>query len=871
MKKILIICFHIVFLCLASWGVDIDVTYIDRIPNYPYDAVKNKPDVGDIVTFIAHVKLYDLAEQITNYIWYLDGIIMGTGNVILKNGLDNTVSIDWIWDDQRHEIMIHFDPDDILSEESEENNIVFDFTDGLIVGIAVENSLVDAFPRFQKSLGIGSLSFEDWFQRQIKIWNLVLMEKAGELKSHTLNDIRDRVRGVLSYHADGTLRNANCPLVWKEVDMLWGKLASDIDGYSNEMWKWFYEGTLPHELSHARYLPDTYIFSLTASSVEIIDNSGLSVTQTDHMPPFGWDVVYYNKNGSMMSGDYSERYSLFDSYLWNKVAGERALGCNTNGCCAHDTYWLDVDFPAKMYLRILHLDGSPWENARLDIYKREDRGYNDVRVDNAVDYTFYTDSNGRVEFPSSVFTHSSYEFVLKITSPDEKLREYRFVERTDFHIAFWEGKTDVFDYTVKTEFDPVPFAYVVENVWNHDRGETSDITWIGKNFKEGGYIRFSNCRVKVNSMTYVSPNEITVNLTFPEEMRDPRIRYRLYNPDGKFVRVKDPYQQELHFNFNERKPYAHFTAFAVHDRIPNAVYFNGLWSHDWAVLFRKASGPFPIEGSGPIKSYEWDFGDGSPGSFEPFVLHQFNNSGAYDVTLTVTDMDNETASTTKTIVFGDVPEISCSPSSMLFIDDGSPAGFFSQTLQIKNTGAGTLHYFLSDDADWLSETPTSGMSTGNTNEHTISVDVSGLPQKTHNASLTITASGAINSPQTVPLSLIIPDIYPPLSFSGQKVLNRSLSQAEYINVLAWEANPKNSNIVKYKIFLIEEEKQNLLVELDAGTFAYWHRRVEKDKAQTYAIVAVDHTGKDGMCTRVSVDAEEYEDKKLVNTYPVPNY
>ena len=87
----------------------------------------------------------------------------------------------WIWDDQRHEIMIHFDPDDILSEESEENNIVFDFTDGLIVGIAVENSLVDAFPRFQKSLGIGSLSFEDWFQRQIKIWNLVLMEKAGEL------------------------------------------------------------------------------------------------------------------------------------------------------------------------------------------------------------------------------------------------------------------------------------------------------------------------------------------------------------------------------------------------------------------------------------------------------------------------------------------------------------------------------------------------------------------------------------------------------------------------------------------------------------------------------------------------------------------
>ena len=851
MKKTLLVCFYILYLCLAAWGMDIDVTYIDRIPNYPFDAIKNKPDVGDVVTFIAHVKLYDSTGENINYIWYLDGIIIGTGNIFLESGVDNKVSIDWIWDDQRHEIMIQFDPDGILSEESEENNIVYDFTDGLIVGIAVERGLVDVFPQFQKALGIGSLSFEDWFQRQIKIWNLVLMEKAGELKSDTLNDIKDRVRGVLSYHADGTLRNANCPLEWKKVDMLWGKLASDIAGYSSEKWKWFYEGSLPHELSHARYLPDTYIFDLTASSVEIIDDSGLSVTQTDYMPPFSWDIVYYNKNGSMMSGDYSERYSLFDSYLWNRVAGERALGCNTNGCCSHDSDWFDVDFPAKMYLRILHLDGFPWENARLDIYKRENH-YSNVRVDNTIDSTLYTDSDGRAELPPSVFTHSSYEFVLKITSPDEKLREYRFIERTDFHIAFWEGKTDVFDYTIETEFDPVPFADMVETVWNHDRGETSDITLSGRNFKEGGYIRFSNSRVMVNNITYINPNKVKANITFPEYMRDPRIRYRWYNPDGKFVRMQDPSQQELHFDFNNRKPYAHFTFFNVHDRIPNAIYFNGLWSHDWAVLFRKPSGPFPIEGSGLIKSYDWDFGDGSPRSFEPFVVHQFNSSGAYDVTLTVTDMDNETASTTKTITFGDVPEISCSPSSMLFIDDGSADGFLSRTLQIQNTGNGTLNYSISDDAAWLSVSPTSGTSTGNMQSHTVSVNISGLPQKTHNASITIASLGAINSPHIVPVTLIIPDIYPPLDFSGQKVLNRSLSQAEYINVIKWEANPKNRNIVGYKILLIEEEKQSLLAELNADNFEFWHRRVEKDKQYVYAICAVNDENRESDSSYITV-------------------
>jgi hypothetical protein len=238
---------------------------------------------------------------------------------------------------------------------------------------------------------------------------------------------------------------------------------------------------------------------------------------------------------------------------------------------------------------------------------------------------------------------------------------------------------------------------------------------------------------------------------------------------------------------------------------------------------------------------------------EPFVVHQFENSGVYDVTLTVTDKDNEIASTTKTIVFGDVPEISCSPDSLSFTDNGSPRGVFYQKLRIKNKGTGTLNYVISDDAAWLDVSPASGSSTGNENEHTVSVDVSGLPQQTHNGSLVVTAMGGINSPHTIPVSLIIPDICPPLNFSGQKVLNRSLSQAEYINILSWIANPKNTNIAKYRIYQIEEENQTVLVELNADTFAYWHRRIEKDEAQAYAIVAVDHFGEQGLCARISID------------------
>jgi len=88
-------------------------------------------------------------------------------------------------------------------------------------------------------------------------------------------------------------------------------------------------------------------------------------------------------------------------------------------------------------------------------------------------------------------------------------------------------------------------------------------------------------------------------------------------------------------------------------------------------------------------------------------------------------------------------------------------------------------------------------------------------------------------------------IYAPLNFAGQKVLNRSLSQAEYINFLTWQANSNNVSILKYRIYQVEGNAQSLLVELNANTFNYWHRGVEKDKQYTYALVAVNNEGREG--------------------------
>jgi hypothetical protein len=95
-------------------------------------------------------------------------------------------------------------------------------------------------------------------------------------------------------------------------------------------------------------------------------------------------------------------------------------------------------------------------------------------------------------------------------------------------------------------------------------------------------------------------------------------------------------------------------------------------------------------------------------------------------------------------------------------------------------------------------------------------------------------------------------IYAPLAFQGRKVLNRSLVQTEYINVLSWEPNPANVGVAKYRLFMTAGLEESLLAELSAQTFAYRHRGVGKDTEYRYALCAVDSQGREGERAHVTV-------------------
>ncbi len=98
------------------------------------------------------------------------------------------------------------------------------------------------------------------------------------------------------------------------------------------------------------------------------------------------------------------------------------------------------------------------------------------------------------------------------------------------------------------------------------------------------------------------------------------------------------------------------------------------------------------------------------------------------------------------------PTIGVSPGSLSFTATVGGANPANQSISITNTGGGTLNWSATDDATWLSVSPASGTAPSTL---TASVNIAGLAAGTYNGNITISATGATNTPVTVPVTLTV--------------------------------------------------------------------------------------------------------------------
>jgi hypothetical protein len=119
----------------------------------------------------------------------------------------------------------------------------------------------------------------------------------------------------------------------------------------------------------------------------------------------------------------------------------------------------------------------------------------------------------------------------------------------------------------------------------------------------------------------------------------------------------------------------------------------------------------------------------------------------------------------------------------------------SKTLQIRNSGEGNLNYNVIWDASWVTVNPTSGTSSGGTNDHNVSVNISGLSEGNYYGSITISDPFASNNPKVVNLYL---EIKAPI---GNNRINISCSpNSEYPNQTVNALISINGNTSEIKAF-----------------------------------------------------------------------
>ncbi len=160
----------------------------------------------------------------------------------------------------------------------------------------------------------------------------------------------------------------------------------------------------------------------------------------------------------------------------------------------------------------------------------------------------------------------------------------------------------------------------------------------------------------------------------------------------------------------------------------------------------------------------------TPGSYSATIT--ISASGATNtpqnipVNLTVNPAANATSSASNTTSPA-APTISENAPSSINTTCVKGSNASSQSFDVWNSGGGTLSYTVSGNASWLSLTPSSGTSTGGHGTITVNFATSSLAAGSYSATITISASGASNSPQTIPVSLTVSDQITPeqLTFS----------------------------------------------------------------------------------------------------------
>lgn len=527
-------------------GIDLDVTYISRVPLYKIYCVeypnpvdgrpgisrlcpgteneKRWPDPGEIVTFTAHVmNKGTVASPAFGYAWQIDEVEVDSGTLpALAPAAEVTTTYQRPWDHglsgdgQRvlddHTVRFTVDPDGAITETYEINNSLEDRTNALSARIAIH-------PTGYAACNIPvttSLSFsaEDWIQKQIARWNQSLAESTYPA---TPPEATDRVR------VDSIVITTTAPPEDRSHDITWFLAGDDCrpqDGYysPDEDIDW----GLIHEMCHKAGLIDLYTFNIVGGDVDVTDRAGNTVNMG-----FIWP------NGDFMGG--GDTWPHNDSRFFSSHS---AGGSASNKGYRRGYYGeYQFDIPEQNYLEVLDNQGLPAAGVQVELYQAGD--YLDVaehrHVDATPDITGTTDVQGRFLLPNrdargGVTTATGHtlrdnpfglvnsegcqnHFLIRLSR--EKHEEFDWLDITQFNLAYWLGDTISHTFTLTSHVPPPDAPAAPRLAAVRVEGPRAMLTW--EPSASPDVVGYRVYRLTPPGGTYVQASGLLTGLSFEED------------------------------------------------------------------------------------------------------------------------------------------------------------------------------------------------------------------------------------------------------------------------------------------------------------------------------------------------------------------
>ncbi|MBN2366361.1 MAG: hypothetical protein EH225_10460, partial [Calditrichaeota bacterium] len=399
---------------------DPDVLYITRLPRYPrYEVVydppgynprlspqsqnlKHYPSVGEMMTYRSIIRNSGGGTiENVQVDWYVDSVNVHTemiGRLFPRQR--HYSQIQHLWTD--HPVMIRCEtyPVNPVTEVTTGNNSLSIRSNALSFHFHAEKNILDLFETHQNPLG--SYSFEDWSQVQLKKMNQFFRQAVYPAVTPT--GVPEYVfLDTVSYYQNGQLPSGgtHAPenILW---DGQWGftgdaaainYFQNIVLGQNNGM-----DWALLHELGHQIGLIDLYNMDVQESELQVIE------PRTGQKPPLGpvaWDVLYYSSRSNY----------LMHSNFQNGFSDHSAGGLFRN-LSKRRGYFGDYlkDIPSENTFLIGDNHQNPVADADISIYQQQDHIIPDIPK-----FKGQTDSQGYFPIPHQ--TDPAYHGGIYVQNP----------------------------------------------------------------------------------------------------------------------------------------------------------------------------------------------------------------------------------------------------------------------------------------------------------------------------------------------------------------------------------------------------------------------------------------------------------------------